>query len=58
MKEKVKKDKPVLKELRKIREDLSLDIKDMTPVQLKKYLESKKTLHPAKAWKKQILRAK
>lgn len=58
MKTKGKKDKSVMLELREIREDLSSEIKDMTPDQLKKYLEGKKTLHPAKAWKKQAARAK
>jgi len=47
-----------LKELRKIRDDLSSDIKDLTPLQLKKYLEGRKTLHPSKAWKKEPVRAK
>ncbi len=56
MKTKGKKEKSVLEELRDIREDLSSSIKDMTPDQLKKYLEGKKTLHPAKAWRNQAAR--
>jgi hypothetical protein len=47
-----------IQKVRVVRENLSSDIKDMTPAQLKKYIESKKTLHPAKAWKKQTAKAK
>jgi|GEM_PF-1043493 len=58
LKNKNQKKVDTIQKARVIREDLSSSIKDMTPAQLKKYVESKKTLHPAKAWKKQTARAK
>jgi len=39
-----------MNELREIRDKISEDIKDMTYEQLKKYLESKNTLHSKSAW--------
>ena len=58
VKNKRQKQEDTLQKVRAVREDLSAAIKDKTPAQLKKYLEGKKTLHPAKAWKKQAVRAK
>jgi len=49
--EKGKKEKSAIEELRKIRDEISLDIQDMTFQQLKKYVEERLTLHPKSAWR-------
>jgi hypothetical protein len=40
---------PVMKQLRKIRDKVSLEIKDMTYEQLKEYLTKQKKLYPKKS---------
>jgi len=45
MKTNVKEKKPVIQQLRDIREKLNASIKDMTHEQLKEYLDRQKTLH-------------
>ena len=45
MKTKEKKEKNVMQQLRDIRDKLSMEIKDMSYEQLKKYLDKQKTLH-------------
>ena len=52
-KEKIKTEKSYLVQLREIRDKLSLEMKDMTLDQIKKYIETKETLHPNTVWKKQ-----
>ena len=47
---KKKKGKSVIEQLRDIRDQISLDIQDMTFDQLKKYVEERLTLHPTRAW--------
>jgi hypothetical protein len=47
-----KKEKTNIELLREIRDKISLEIQDMDYEQLKKYLESKKTLHPTSMWNK------
>jgi hypothetical protein len=45
-------DKTFVEQMREIRDKISLEIKDLTPEQLKDYLQSKKTLHSANVWPK------
>jgi len=45
-KEKKKTEKTLLEQLREIRDDLSLEMKDMTLEQIKEYLKNKETMHP------------
>jgi hypothetical protein len=40
---------PIMKQLRKIRDKISLEIKDMTYEQLKEYLTKQKKLYPKKS---------
>ena len=47
-----KKEKSVNEKLREIRDQISMDIKDMDHKQLKKYLKTKKSLFPASVWGK------
>lgn len=49
-KEKIKSEKSLIDQLREIRDNVSLDIKDMTSEQLKDYLNKKGTLHPNAFW--------
>jgi hypothetical protein len=48
----VQTEKTFVEQMREIRDKISLEIKDLTPEQLKEYLNSKKTLHPADVWPK------
>jgi hypothetical protein len=48
----VQTEKTFVEQMRDIRDNLSLEIKDLTLEQLKDYLQSKKTLHPANVWLK------
>lgn len=45
--------KSTIEQLREIRDKISMDIKDMTFEQLKKYIEERltETLHPTAAWR-------
>lgn len=48
----VKKEKlSVVEKLREIRDDLNLDIQDLSPEKLMEYLKKKKTLHNKLVWK-------
>jgi hypothetical protein len=47
-----KKEKSVNERLREIRDEISVEIKDMDHKQLKKYLKSKKSLFPTSVWEK------
>ncbi len=49
---KEKKEKSAIQELREIRDNIGLEIKDMTYEQLKKYIEEKLALHPTSVWQK------
>ncbi|MEI7961633.1 MAG: hypothetical protein WCI04_04835 [archaeon] len=51
-KEKRKTEKTLLEQLREIRDDLSLEMKDMTLEQIKEYLKNKDTLHSTEVWDK------
>ncbi len=53
MKTKVKRktEKTLMEQLREIRDELSLEMKDMTLEQIKEYLKNKKTLHSDKVWR-------
>lgn len=51
--EKTKAGKTFVEEMREIRDNINLEIKDLTPEQLKAYLEKQKTLHPSLMWEKQ-----
>jgi pyruvate dehydrogenase complex dehydrogenase (E1) component len=44
----------VTDKLRKIRNKLSFEMKDMTHEQIKEYLNKEKTLHSVSAWKSDI----
>lgn len=46
-------EKTFVQQMIEIRDKISLEIKDLNPEQLKDYLQSKKTLHPANVWPKQ-----
>ena len=52
--EKQQKGKSTVKQLREIRDKISIDIMDMSSEQLQNYLERKmkKTLHPNVTWQK------
>ena len=49
-KEKKIKDKSVTEQLREIRDEVSIEIQDMSLEQLKEYLKKKKTLHSTAHW--------
>lgn len=49
-KDKIKSEKSLIDQLREIRDNVSLDIKDMNSEQLKDYLNKKETLHPKAIW--------
>lgn len=51
-KEKAKANKSDMELLREIRDQISLEIQDMNFAQLKKYFESRLTLHPKSVWQK------
>jgi len=51
MKTKEKKGKSVIQQLRDIRDNISLEIQNMTFEQLTEYLKNKKSLHPTMAKK-------
>jgi hypothetical protein len=51
-KDKLRSNKTLLEDLREIRDKLSLEMKDMTPDQIKDFLKTKKTLHPTAVWNK------
>lgn len=53
-KNKIQTVKTFVEQMREIRDNLSLEIKDLTLEQLKDYLISKKTLHTSNVWTKQI----
>jgi len=53
-----KKEISVIEQLRAIRDNISLDIQDMTFEQLKKYIEARLTLHPKEAWSQKIQKEK
>ena len=42
----------LVEELRLIRDNLNLEMKDLTIAELKKFLNKKKTLHPNTVWQK------
>ncbi len=46
MKAKEKKEKSIMKQLREIRDKISLEIQGMTTEQINKYLDKKEPLHP------------
>ncbi|RPI75640.1 MAG: hypothetical protein EHM47_02085 [Ignavibacteriales bacterium] len=48
----VKTNKSVMKQLRNIRDKISLEIKDMNYQQLKNYLDKQKKFFPKKVWQK------
>ncbi len=48
----VKTNKSVMKQLRNIRDKISLEIKDMNYQQLKDYLDKQKKIFPKKVWQK------
>lgn len=50
-KEKIKTEKSYLEQLREIRDKLSLEMKDMNLDEIKRYIDSKETLHPKTVWK-------
>ncbi|HTA26450.1 MAG TPA: hypothetical protein VK809_01585 [Bacteroidia bacterium] len=52
MNTKEKKEKSIMEQLRDIRDKLSLEIQDMSPEELKKYLNSKPSLFPNAPWGK------
>jgi len=47
------KEKSLIDELRFIRDEINLEIKDLSLEQLKQYWEKKETLHPTAIWEKQ-----
>ena len=47
--------KTVTEQLREIRDKINLDIKDMTPEQMKEYFNNQKTLHPTAVTVAQLL---
>lgn len=51
MKTKEKKEKSVIQQLRDIRDNISLEIQNMSFEQLTEYLKNKKSLHPKMAKK-------
>ncbi|MCK9411145.1 MAG: hypothetical protein M0Q53_02515 [Prolixibacteraceae bacterium] len=51
-KDKIRSNKTLLEDLREIRDNLSLEMKDMTLDQIKDFLKTKKTLHPTAVWNK------
>ena len=53
-----KKEISVIEQLRAIRDNISLDIQDMTFEQLKNYIEARLTLHPKEAWSQKIQKEK
>lgn len=56
--EKKKTEKSAIEQLRKIRDEISDETKDMTFEQLKKYVEERLTLHHASVWRKHAESAK
>ncbi len=46
----VKKGKSILTDLRSIRDNISVELKGMTPEQILEHLKKKKTLHPKSVW--------
>ena len=52
MKTEEKEQKSIMEQLRDIREKLSDEIKDMTPKQVKEFLDKQETLHPKSFWDK------
>lgn len=51
-KEKIKNEQSLIEELRLIRENLNLEMKDLTITEVKEFLNKKKTLHPNAVWQK------
>lgn len=49
-KDNAKEEHNLLEQLREIRDQLSLEMKDMTLEQIKEYLKRKETLHPTGIW--------
>lgn len=45
-----KKEISTVQEIRKIRDTIGTEIKDMTYEELKKYIDGKSTLHPKSVW--------
>ena len=45
-------EKTIIEQLREIRDNINLDIKVMTPEQMKEYFNKQKTLHPTAIWQK------
>ncbi|MFM9943921.1 MAG: hypothetical protein ACKVQB_01680 [Bacteroidia bacterium] len=45
-----KEEKSILKDLRAVRDNISKELKGMTPEQIVEYLKQKKTLHPNAVW--------
>lgn len=52
MKTKDKKEKSLMQQLRDIRDKLSEEIKDMSPEELKDYLNRQQTLHSSSVWRR------
>jgi hypothetical protein len=52
MERKDREEKSIMEQLRDIRDKLSLEIQDMSPQELKKYLDSKTSLFPDSPWGK------
>ena len=48
----IKSDSTLMKELREIRDKLSLEMIDMSLTQIKDYLQKQETLHPSVVWEK------
>jgi hypothetical protein len=46
----VKQGKSMLTDLRSIRDNISVELKGMTPEQILEHLRKKKTLHPKSVW--------
>ena len=52
MKTKVIKQQSIMEQLREIRDNLSAELKNMSPKQVKEFLDKQKTLHPKEFWDK------
>lgn len=52
IKEKIKNEQSLVDELRLIRDNLNLEMKDLTIAEIKEFLNKKKTLHPNTVWQK------
>jgi len=46
----IKKEKSILVDLRAIKDEISNELKGMTPEQIVEHLKKKKTLHPTSVW--------